>query len=224
LFRNLTDQTQNVIVAFPFARAEIGGDVARMIDWRKPETIFKFTVKVDSAEVKPQWRTRFFDKQGRDVTESASKNGDPFANRELKAVYEAVWTQTYRKRGESVVEHEYVPVVGSSNDAPEPKVRTERFCSAPFEKNVRKMRKTPMGVTSANVEYILKSARTWAGPIGDFKLTVEKDHPQQVIALCGFDMRKIGFTHLEMRARNFVPERDLDILFVTPANVINQRP
>lgn len=66
------------------------------------------------------------------------------------------------------------------------------------------------------ISYILMTANNWAGPIGDFTLTVDKGDAKNYVSFCGDDVRKTGPTTFEMRARDFVPERDLDILLLVP--------
>ncbi|MBU9699127.1 DUF4424 domain-containing protein [Rhodobacteraceae bacterium HSP-20] len=64
--------------------------------------------------------------------------------------------------------------------------------------------------------YVLRTANSWAGPIGDFRLTLDKGAPENVISLCIDGIEKTGATTFEMRAKDFTPDRDLDILIVTP--------
>ena len=53
--------------------------------------------------------------------------------------------------------------------------------------------------------YILKTGANWAGPITDFKLTVDKGSPNNLVSFCGTGVTKISPTRFEMRAKNFTP-------------------
>ncbi len=43
---------------------------------------------------------------------------------------------------------------------------------------------------------------------------MDKGNPNHIISLCGEGIKKTGPTTFEMRAKDFVPSRDLDILMV----------
>lgn len=64
------------------------------------------------------------------------------------------------------------------------------------------------------LSYVLVTGANWAGPIGDFHLTIDKEDPDTLISFCGAGAEKTGPTTYEMHQENFVPERDLDILIV----------
>jgi len=67
-----------------------------------------------------------------------------------------------------------------------------------------------------NIEYVLRTANSWAGPIGRFRLTLDKGDPGNVISLCADGIRKIGPTTFVMEKTDFTPSRDLEILVVAP--------
>lgn len=71
--------------------------------------------------------------------------------------------------------------------------------------------------TAYALSYVLRTANSWAGPIGDFRLTLDKGAKENVISLCIDGIEKTGATTFEVRKRDFTPGRDLDILIVTPA-------
>lgn len=72
--------------------------------------------------------------------------------------------------------------------------------------------------TAFYLHYILRTASTWAGPIGEFTLTIDKGRADRVISLCLDGIRKIGPTTFEWKARNFTPNQDLKVLFVQSIN------
>ncbi|MGE8103017.1 DUF4424 family protein [Allorhizobium sp. NPDC080224] len=71
---------------------------------------------------------------------------------------------------------------------------------------------------------ILTTGNNWYGPIGDFRLTVDKLNPESIVSFCGQGVKKTGPTTFEMRAKDFYPERDLNILLVVSNKVAMQAP
>ena len=65
------------------------------------------------------------------------------------------------------------------------------------------------------ISYILKTAANWAGPIGRFRLVVDKRYADNLVSCCGQGVRKIGPTKFEMTKTNFTPTADLSILILT---------
>lgn len=70
--------------------------------------------------------------------------------------------------------------------------------------------------TAYNLAYVLRTANSWAGPIGDFRLTLDKGATGNIISLCANGVEKTGPTTFEVRKTDFTPESDLEILIVTP--------
>lgn len=67
-----------------------------------------------------------------------------------------------------------------------------------------------------NIAYVLRTANSWAGPIGKFRLTVDKGKPGRIVSLCADGLRKTGPTTFVMEKTNFTPDRDLEILVAEP--------
>jgi hypothetical protein len=66
------------------------------------------------------------------------------------------------------------------------------------------------------ISYVLMTGANWAGPIGDFRLTIDKGEPQALVSFCeAGKVAKTGPTTFEVRKRNYIPDRDIDILFVS---------
>jgi hypothetical protein len=70
--------------------------------------------------------------------------------------------------------------------------------------------------TAYNISYVLRTANSWAGPIGRFTLTLDKGDPGNVISLCAEGVRKTGPTTFVIEKTNYTPDRDLEILVVQP--------
>jgi hypothetical protein len=64
------------------------------------------------------------------------------------------------------------------------------------------------------IAYVLRTANSWAGPIGKFRLTLDKGSPRNVISLCANGIEKTSPTTFVMEKTNFTPTRDLEILVV----------
>ncbi|MGU3284217.1 DUF4424 domain-containing protein [Methylobacterium sp. WL18] len=65
-----------------------------------------------------------------------------------------------------------------------------------------------------SVSHVITSGGDWAGPIGVFKLVVDKGDPATLVSFCGAEVKKTGPTTFEMIARDYVPKRDIDILLL----------
>jgi hypothetical protein len=66
------------------------------------------------------------------------------------------------------------------------------------------------------IQYILKTANSWNGPIGDFVLTIDKGAPGNLLSLCIDGIKKTGSATFEVRKQNYRPDQDLKILFIAP--------
>lgn len=69
---------------------------------------------------------------------------------------------------------------------------------------------------SWNIAYVLRTANSWAGPIGRFRLTLDKGSDRHIISLCAEGIEKTGPTTFVLEKRDYVPDRDLEVLIVAP--------
>jgi hypothetical protein len=69
---------------------------------------------------------------------------------------------------------------------------------------------------SWNIAYVLRTANSWAGPIGRFRLTLDKGDARHIVSICADGIKKTGDTTFVWEKTDFVPDRDLDILVVAP--------
>jgi Domain of unknown function (DUF4424) len=67
-----------------------------------------------------------------------------------------------------------------------------------------------------NIAYVLRTANSWAGPIGKFRLTLDKGAAGNVISLCADGVTKTGPTTFVIEKTDYVPDRDLQILVALP--------
>ncbi len=142
------------------------------------------------------------------------------------------WEQTFPSRREIVIEHRYKPSVGGTvgtgfgaagvtKEEWFPGYRKKYCIDAAFIAATERARKAAKGADSApffkeRIDYILKTGANWSGPIGDFRLVVDKGSPDALVSFCGTGVKKIGPTEFEMRATGFFPEHELEILIATP--------
>lgn len=146
----------------------------------------------------------------------------------LKSTY--WWRMTFPAGEDVIVGHSYQPSVGAtagvtffSRDrlgGASPEDYRRRYCmDAAFENAVLKAAKaSPDGyprLYETRLSYILRTGGNWAsGTIGDFRLTVDKGDPKNIVSFCGTGVRKTGPTTFEMRASDFHPDKDLEILIL----------
>jgi hypothetical protein len=142
----------------------------------------------------------------------------------------AYWWKTTFPSGKPVkVSHRYTPSVGGTvamsfieNGKPayDYKEYTSRYCiDSDFMKTAAKLEaKQKAGgpyYTEQWLSYILTTGANWSGPIGKFKLTIDKSKPQDFVSFCGKGVKKVGPTTFEISATDFTPDKDLHVLFLT---------
>jgi hypothetical protein len=156
----------------------------------------------------------------------------------VQASWAARWTlvTTVTRRqifpaGRSVrVEHTYVPYTGGSvGGYLDPKYRREadfaahrrRYCIddgflAGLDRRMREGRRSgsEMRYSEVWLTYVLGSGANWAGPIGEFRLVVDKGDASSLVSFCGEGVRTLDQTRFEMTRRDFLPKGDLDVLIV----------
>ncbi len=69
--------------------------------------------------------------------------------------------------------------------------------------------------TAILLDYVLTTANTWQGPIGVFRLAIDKGKPGNVLSLCIDGLRKTGPTSFAVEKKDFTPTRDLRLLIVS---------
>lgn len=72
------------------------------------------------------------------------------------------------------------------------------------------------------LDYVLTTANTWAGPIGTFKLTIDKGNAKNVISLCADGVTKTGPTTFVIEKKDFTPTSDISILVVPDVSTLPQ--
>jgi hypothetical protein len=138
------------------------------------------------------------------------------------------WHQVFPAGKTVVIEHRYQPVTGQSffgdvslNYKEEGANNQKAFCidaatRAAIEAKIAKLDKNgPNGayLQAYTTEFVLKTANNWKGPIGRFRLTLDKLRPDNLMSLCwDSDLRKTGATTFEATRESFAPRRDIKLL------------
>ncbi len=139
------------------------------------------------------------------------------------------WTQTFPAGRDTRISHSYANrapggIFAWEHPAPDyHQYEVDRYCiddgtsKALFTKlqNPEFEDGTAMGI-AYNIDYVLRTANSWAGPIGKFKLTIDKGAPENVISLCADGVKKTGPTTFVIEKTNYTPDRDLQILLALP--------
>lgn len=138
------------------------------------------------------------------------------------------WHQVFPAGKTVIIEHSYQPVTGQSffgtldmTDKKQSEYYNGNFCIDPatrhaIEAKIARLDKNaPNGnyLQAYTTEFVLKTANNWKGPIGRFRLTVDKLKPANVLSMCwGDDLKKTGATTFEAVRENFAPARDIKLL------------
>lgn len=137
------------------------------------------------------------------------------------------WDQVFPPGRDVVVEHSYRPVAGygffGEHVLTDPYYLDKYCIDDAFARAARTKLAALAGsmnpyLDEVRVSYILTTANNWSGPIGTFRLVVDKGDPDALVSFCGENVRKISPTEFEVTADDYVPLRELDILIARPAN------
>jgi len=125
------------------------------------------------------------------------------------------------------VEHSYAPMPGGSvggafnreyRGTPEFVEKRKTYCVddgfvRAFDARQAKLKESH-AYSEVWLAYVLKTGANWAGPIGDFRLVIDKGAADNLVSFCGSGVKKIGPTQFEVRYQNFTPREDLNVLIV----------
>jgi hypothetical protein len=140
------------------------------------------------------------------------------------------WPQTFPARRTLVVEHEYKPIVGGGMlpafaHAENPKLlQTDAYFKGACVddqtmgaidarlRTLQRQRGDSAMLLMSFVEYVLTTGKNWKGPIGKFRLTVDKGKADNLISFCMDGVKKISATTFRVDKTDFEPEQDLRIM------------
>jgi hypothetical protein len=128
------------------------------------------------------------------------------------------WEQSFPP-GPTRVDIRYRPITGDGQDFGDfysGSEATQRNCvDEAFRNALNRRRAAGRLGDRLTLGYVLKTAQYWSGPIGRFRLVVDKGRPENLVAFCPADARKISDTQFEWTTTNFTPERDIEVVFFT---------
>jgi hypothetical protein len=130
------------------------------------------------------------------------------------------WTQRFPAHQTVVIEHDYQPVSGSYNSAIyfADHDQGDAYCVDPRTSAAIKglqawHDKKGDSSFALYTDYILKTAKTWNGPIGRFHMTLDKLKPEHLLAVCWIgELKKTTPTTFEFTAEQFTPDRDVHMV------------
>ena len=132
------------------------------------------------------------------------------------------WRQSFPAGRDTRIEHEYVPIAGQFFYSPEnDRWAVKRYCidsgtMRGIRRMIRRQGQDRSFLAATQIEYILTTANTWAGPIGRFRLVIDKKRRDSIVTLCWKGLKRISPTRFESVKQDFRPRRDLEILFLAP--------
>lgn len=122
------------------------------------------------------------------------------------------WSMTFPAQREISIRHEYKPWKGSF---PEVTGVMDEYCpDQDFKNAVEKTRKKEQ-LEEANVDFILKTASNWSGPIKSFTLRIDKEGAS-LVSFCpipGLKLVRSGNMFVAT-AKDFAPQSDISIYFL----------
>ena len=149
------------------------------------------------------------------VQSMLSKQTDELSYWSSQIIYS--WKQTFKAGSVTEIKHQYTPLVGGSFlpslKAKDSKAFIDEYC---MDENFLKNFKTVEGGSKVYhyLGYVLTTGANWAKPIGKFTLTIDRE-PNTVLSLCwDKSLRKVGPNRFQAVKENFLPKKDLDIIFV----------
>lgn len=131
------------------------------------------------------------------------------------------WQQNFPAGQSVTVSHRYNPIVAHSffyRDELNYGNTAKEYCVDEGTKAaiLKKLAaKSEPELYTRRIDYILKTANNWAGPIGDFTLTLDKGLADNIISVCLSGLSKTSPTTFVYKAKQFSPKNDLKVLIVT---------
>jgi hypothetical protein len=199
VFRNTSKHDIKTRVAFPVPEfpAEPDMDIGLDVHSNNP---MGFSVQVDGKQ-------QVFD------TEIKKKGGN------VKVTHH--WMQTFPAGKALSVAHTYRPATGGEAQlwfqGAERAAKIKKYCLEPdFVKWLDKSNQPDKGeiLSPSYVDYILTTGANWKGPIGKFRLTVQKQKAEDKLSFCGTGLKKVDVRTFVLEKAGFTPEQDLAVMFV----------
>jgi hypothetical protein len=144
----------------------------------------------------------------------------------------AIREQTFPAGKPVSVEHTYRPSVGVSVDtilrkglrqakamAPELERYRREYCVTDeflhkLDRIAGDGQANSAMVQERRVSYVLKTGANWAGPIKQFKLSIDPGGKDRLVSFCAGKLKPSAKDALDYQAADFVPDRDIKLLVV----------
>lgn len=152
---------------------------------------------------------------------------DYYATWILKSAFH--WEQTFPAGRTLRVDHAYTPITGGVSTFADVAqfAHYKDYClDAPGKAGVRRLLKRvqaaapdpvdPFRIFPRELSYVLTTGANWKGPIGHFRLIIDKAVPDAILSLCMEGLAKTGPTTFELTRENFTPKADIRMVIFTP--------
>ncbi|MCA9759300.1 MAG: DUF4424 family protein [Candidatus Eisenbacteria bacterium] len=127
------------------------------------------------------------------------------------------WEQEFPAGRETVIEHQYRPMTGGSKLWVNEPTKSEFCIDDESQAEINRIMEERSGLHMESVPYILETANSWAGPIGRFRLTIDRGRPDVFAFAClDIPVVEVGATTIRAEAEAFVPTQRLEVLFIVP--------
>ncbi len=132
------------------------------------------------------------------------------------------WFQTFPAGQTIHVAHRYRPVPGYSFVSRETLAAGDlatSFCvddsfRAAFNRRLQRSGASLM--QGAEISYILGTAANWLGPIGTFRLVIDKSDPDHLVSTCFSGLKPEGKTRFVFEQKDYQPDERIRLLVVSP--------
>ena len=213
-FKNLKESSPEIVLSFPLAKI---WDIPYSIivnDWLIGKDPINFHLLVNG--------------QNHPFKIAVQKNQPIDAMSSFSVNY--IWKQKFPAKQTVQISHQFNAVLGTggiTNEDIKKYCIDQKFLNS-FEALKYRLRKKlsssqlkEQGLESymhfhsfGRFSFILKTANNWAGPIGSFRLKIDKGSPTTLVSTCWKGLRTISNTNLVLEKKNLKPKSDLDVLFV----------
>jgi hypothetical protein len=181
------------------------------------------TAAYDRLNALPEDARRELERYGVIDWETATGAEDkPLATTHWETHIAFYWFQTFPAGRSIEVTHRYHPVPRhfffGKEDLASPEMRKTYCFDADFVRSAQaKLAQSSQDVLKGyELKYVLTTAENWLGPIGKFKLTVDKTTPDALVSLCAQGIKKADPTTFVLTEDDYTPSEDLSVLFLEP--------
>lgn len=122
------------------------------------------------------------------------------------------WRQRFPAGDDVRISHAYRPVLGASVPALDDEIVALHCIDSGTMKAIRRVQDRVKG--QSYLDYVPTTANTWKGPIGTFRMRIDKEEANDIVSLCATGVGKTGPTTFVAEKKNYRPREDIRITFV----------